>query len=966
MTRLPPNAFRLYTSSTPSGHDLYPGQIGQRVARTQSGVLERRVVTGPVSADAESLISSWTQDDYSGGFGIKDGNETTDTSRIEFGVIDGRRPKSMALPPLTEEVTSPTWSESGGFYPLGDIGTQFYGAWTNGISGWNTATDAWHTTQNSWPASFTMANRPVEFCGYLYVPGGSTGICRLSENTAATGTLTVSARLTTITAVAMGLHDDKLWAIDTNNKLFMLTPLGAAAGGVTLANWGILTGTATTSGGEITDGFGNDVVLPTGLTPTHLFSWFNPGGDIVLHCVTRGQGVYMFNPDEGRWIKRPGKAGAHPDWGLAADIFRDGEDMFISAGGLDVSRYTTSSVEVPLSGPSKDQGVPPTYQGNIVDLNSERSSLYALIQSGTAVAAGSPTSTWVLQQTIGNFGSGSSEFKYPWQVALDSSANVYIADYGNSRIKKLTSAGVFSTNIVPSISGVRGVAVDSSGNIYASFENGHSDHRLSKYNSAGTLQWTSATLATDRLSHVATDGTHVWVAAPTSDVVYKRLCSDGSAVATVGSSGSGNGQFDGPTGLALDSTHLYVADTGNSRVQKMLKSDGSYVAKWGSAGTGDGAFDTPQGVGVDASGDIWICDYGNNRLQRTSNTGTYQTQIAQTTPRGIGVTSGDILWVSTGTHTLVEWDEESVTSDAVPARSWLGAWTGTAWCALWESGDTAITPTWLRVALKGDYALWWGNSDGVAYRQLLPPPFFNPAARVELGVYPFAATGWMQSIRYDANMSGWDKIASHFFAQMDYASASEYVDVSYRTDADQWESGLLEPDWRPWKRIDHIGRTLCWFDDTDTDPISGLPWHEGEPFQWIQFRYDFARGATTTKSPIWMWHSLHHLAVPQDSAVIPLTVVLPQKPAMPFHRSMNEMAETLFGLQTYRGMVHLQTHSPDPDHPEWQVYFRGKVTQVKSEGYIGADNNLAEVVTLSFVEIGAASLTNTTVAVDTP
>jgi hypothetical protein len=78
------------------------------------------------------------------------------------------------------------------------------------------------------------------------------------------------------------------------------------------------------------------------------------------------------------------------------------------------------------------------------------------------------------------------------------------------------------------------------------------------------------------------------------------------------------------------------------------------------------------------------------------------------------------------------------------------------------------------------------------------------------------------------------------------------------------------------------------------------------------------------------------------------------------------MAETLFGLQTYRGMVHLQTHSPDPDHPEWQVYFRGKVTQVKSEGYIGADNNLAEVVTLSFVEIGAASLTNTTVAVDTP
>jgi hypothetical protein len=958
MTRLPPNSFRLYTSTTPSGHDLYPGQIGQRVARTQSGVLERRVVTGPVSADAESLISSWTQDDYSGGFGIKDGNETTDTSRIEFGVIDGRRPKSMSLPPLTEEVTSPTWSESGGFYPLGDIGTQFYGAWTNGISGWNTATDAWHTTQNSWPASFTMANRPVEFCGFLYVPGGSTGICRLSELTAATGTLTVSARLTTITAVAMGLHDDKLWAIDTNNKLFMLTPLGAAAGGVTLANWGILTGTATTSGGEITDGFGNDVVLPTGLTPTHLFSWFNPGGDIVLHCVTRGQGVYMFNPDEARWIKRPGKAGAHPDWGLAADVFRDGEDMFISAGGLDVSRYTTSSVEVPLSGPSKDQGVPPTYQGNIVDLNSERSSLYALIQSGTAVAAGSPTSTWVLQQTIGNLGSATGEFNTPRQTAVDSSGNVYVADRLNHRVQKFTSAGVYSNSFAITIP--HGVTVDSSGNIYVTYE----VNKLAKYNASFVLQWTQTFGALLHLA--ATDGTHVFVTDGSNDVIYKRLCSDGSAVATYGSSGTGNGQFDAPYGIASDSTHLYVADAGNSRVQKLLKSDGSYVAQWGSSGTGDNQYSAPRGVGVDASGDIWICDYGNNRLQRTSNTGTYQTQIAQSTPYGIGVTSGDILWVSTGTHTLVEWDEESVASDAVPARSWLGAWTGTAWCALWESGDTAITPTWMRVAMKGDYALWWGNSGGTAYRQLLPPPFFNPAARVELGVYPFQATGWMQTIRYDANMSGWDKIASHAFAQMDYASASEYVDVSYRTDADQWSSGELDPDWRPWKRIDHIGRTLLWFDDTDTDSISGLPWHEGEPFQWIQFRFDFARGSDTYKSPIWMWHSLHHLAVPQDSAVIPLTVILPQKPSMPFHRSMNEMAETLFGLQTYRGMVHLQMHNPDPDHPEWQVFFRGRVTQVKSESYVGADNNLAEVVTLSFVEIGAASLTNTTVAVDTP
>jgi len=201
---------------------------------------------------------------------------------------------------------------------------------------------------------------------------------------------------------------------------------------------------------------------------------------------------------------------------------------------------------------------------------------------------------------------------------------------------------------------------------------------------------------------------------------------------------------------------------------------------------------------------------------------------------------------------------------------------------------------------------------------------------------------------------------------MDCAAANVYVDVSYRTDADQWESGLADPPYRSWKRIDHIGRTICWFDDDRTDPISGLPWKEGEPFQWIQFRYDFVRGSDTYKSPVWMWHSLHHLSVPQDSATIPLKVMIPAKPAKPFNRAQNEIVETLMDLQTARKMVHLQIHNPDPNHPEWQVFFRGRVTGVKSEGYTGKDNNLAEVVVVTFLELGASSNLHTTVAVDTP
>src|SRR5918998_1163259 len=54
-----------------------------------------------------------------------------------------------------------------------------------------------------------------------------------------------------------------------------------------------------------------------------------------------------------------------------------------------------------------------------------------------------------------------------------------------------------------------------------------------------------------------------------------------------------DGQFGSPFGIAVDpSGNVYVADTNNNRIQKFT-SNGGFVTKWGTQGTGDGQFDSP-------------------------------------------------------------------------------------------------------------------------------------------------------------------------------------------------------------------------------------------------------------------------------------------------------------------------------------------------------------------------------------
>ena len=125
---------------------------------------------------------------------------------------------------------------------------------------------------------------------------------------------------------------------------------------------------------------------------------------------------------------------------------------------------------------------------------------------------------------------------------------------------------------------------------------------------------------------IATDsGGNVYVT-DTSNYRVQKFTSAGVFSAKWGSNGTGDGEFDSPQGIATDSDgKVYVVDSGNRRIQKFT-SDGTFVTKWGSSGSGDGQFVGPFGITVDGSGDVYVVDRGNHRIQKFTGAGVFVTK----------------------------------------------------------------------------------------------------------------------------------------------------------------------------------------------------------------------------------------------------------------------------------------------------------------------------------------------------
>jgi uncharacterized protein (TIGR03437 family) len=257
----------------------------------------------------------------------------------------------------------------------------------------------------------------------------------------------------------------------------------------------------------------------------------------------------------------------------------------------------------------------------------------------------------------------------PEKVATDAAGNLYLTDTGNHRIRKVAPNGVITTvagngsvgasgdggpAVAASLNQPRGVAVDNAGNIYIA-DSGN--HRIRKVAPNGII----TTVAGDGADDFSGDGgpaaaaklsSPYGVAVDAAGNVYiadtgnSRIRKINIATGVISSLTGGGYGFSGDGGQAAAAKlsfpeaifadgagNVYLSDTGNYRIRR-ISADGiiTTIAGTGTPGSaGDGGKATsaqlsqPSGLTVDAAGVIHFADRGNHRIRRIAADGTITT-----------------------------------------------------------------------------------------------------------------------------------------------------------------------------------------------------------------------------------------------------------------------------------------------------------------------------------------------------
>jgi hypothetical protein len=285
-----------------------------------------------------------------------------------------------------------------------------------------------------------------------------------------------------------------------------------------------------------------------------------------------------------------------------------------------------------------------------------------------------------------------ARFYFPHGVAVDSGGNVYVADYNNFTVRKVTSAGAVTTlagatGVQGSLDGTGsaaqfrlpfGVAVDGAGNVYVADRDNQAIREISSGGVVTTLAGTASFFSSGSADGtgsaaqfyfpegVATDNAGNVYVADQSNHMVRKITSGGVVTTLAGKphrqiavDGAGSAaQFNEPFGVAVDGAgNVYVGDTNNRTIRK-IASGGVVTTLAGSPGvsgsldgTGSAAqFANPYGMAVDSSGNIYVADRDNQTIRKVTSGGVVTTLAGSPGNPGRidGTGSAALFWLPIG------------------------------------------------------------------------------------------------------------------------------------------------------------------------------------------------------------------------------------------------------------------------------------------------------------------------------